>query len=160
MHADWLTEWGTLRVWVYFMLARMGTPSSLVREREREIKREGERKQKVQACSKHSSFIQSVSMQDFYINYLDILLRCVFFILNLWKICYFMRNIETKNFEAKNFMKNDLKIFYKFHENWFYIKILIGSISDYWKLSILFFELLKFFYYLIWQWFYLFWTHQ
>jgi hypothetical protein len=37
------------------------------REREREKERE-KKEQKVQACSKRSSFSQSVSMRDYYIN--------------------------------------------------------------------------------------------
>jgi hypothetical protein len=47
MHADSLTESGMLRVLVCFMLARVRTPSSPVREREKEGERvcekEGER---------------------------------------------------------------------------------------------------------------------
>jgi len=43
-HADWLTEWGMLRVRACFILARVRTPSSPVREREREIERERGRK--------------------------------------------------------------------------------------------------------------------
>jgi hypothetical protein len=47
------------------------------RERDRQIKREkvGEREkeQKVQACSKRSSFCESVRMGDYYINWRDTL---------------------------------------------------------------------------------------
>ncbi len=38
-----MNEWGMLRVWVCFMLARVRTPSAPVREREGERERERER---------------------------------------------------------------------------------------------------------------------
>jgi hypothetical protein len=47
-YADWLTEWGMLRARLHFLLCT--------------------RKQKVRMCSEHSSFSQSVSMRDYYIN--------------------------------------------------------------------------------------------
>ncbi len=43
VYADWLTDWGTLRVWACFMLARVSTPSSMFRERERGRDRDKER---------------------------------------------------------------------------------------------------------------------